>query len=264
MAAQLRQRALRALGAVRPRERFYKVVERLPRRVSEVVAEGEMRARMRLGRPVKLVPEDTFTRACERALRLLAERSGSDAVGDYLEFGVYAGTSMRCMLRAAQTTGMAHVRLFGFDSFVGLPQTAAEDDDGFWMPGMFRSDVERVRAMLERAGLTEDRGSLVEGWFDDTLTATTRERLGIRKASVLMMDADLYTSTKTALEFCLPVLGDDTVVFFDDWWPELVAKNMGEKRALDEFLAEHPEFSAEEQPDMSYKSEAKVFLLTRH
>lgn len=262
MAVQLRQRGVRALGALRPRERFYNVVERLPRRVSDVIAEAEMRARMRLGAPMKLVPEESFTRTCEDALRLLSHRCGPDEVGDYLEFGVYAGTSMRCMFHATQATDMSHVRLFGFDSFVGLPQTAADDDDGFWMPGMFRSDVERVRAMLAKTGLTADRGSLVEGWFDDTLNAQTRERLGIRKASVLMMDADLYTSTKVALEFCLPVLGEDTVVFFDDWWPELVEKDMGEKRALGEFLVEHPEFTAEEL-DMAYKSEAKVFLLTR-
>jgi hypothetical protein len=262
MAAWLRRRWSNALGALRPRTRFYQLVERLPRRVGDVIAEAEMRVRMRLGIPVKLVPEERFTEICEDALRLLIDRRGAAQLGDYLEFGVYAGTSMRCMLQATRTTGAQHVRLFGFDSFVGLPAAAAEDDDGYWMPGMFRSDVERVRGMLARAGMSADRGELVEGWFDDTLTAETRERLGIRKASVLMLDADLYTSTKRALEFCLPVIGEEAILFFDDWWPELVEKDMGEKRALDEFLSEHPEFTAEEL-DMSYKPESKVFLLAR-
>jgi O-methyltransferase len=256
--------ARRARGALRLRERLYILVERLPRRVGDVIADREMRVRMRVGRPVKLVPEEQFTRTCEDALRLLAQRRGAEDLGDYLEFGVYAGTSMRCMLQATRNTGLEGVRLFGFDSFVGLPAVAAEDDDGYWMPGMFRSDVERVRAMLARAGMAPGRGELVEGWFDYTLTPETRDpdRLGIRRASVLMMDADLYTSTKAAFEFCLPVIGQEAVVVFDDWWPELVEKDMAEKRALDEFLAEHPVFAVEEL-DMSYKPESKVFLLQR-
>lgn len=229
-----------------------------------------MRLRLRLGAPLKLVPEERFTAACENALQLLIDHNGRECVGDYLEFGVYAGTSMRCMFRALDKTGLDHVRLFGFDSFVGLPPSARSDDGGAWMPGMFKSDVRRVAARLERAGLSPARGSLIKGWFEDTLTAETRERLNITHASVIMMDADMYTSTKTALEFCLPVIGQEAVVFFDDWWPYLAERNLGEKKAFDEFLSDHREFSADQLPTefsadqlSSYKPEARVFLVRR-
>ena len=51
--------------------------------------------------------------------------------------------------------------------------------------------------------LTWDNGrvELVPGWFDESLTDETRSRLGIERASVIMMDCVLEASTLTALEF---------------------------------------------------------------
>jgi hypothetical protein len=236
-------------------------LNRLPPNLRDGIIEHELRLRMQIGRPVKLVPEERFTGCCERAFGLLGEHDETSSLGDYVEFGVYAGTSMISAFRALERLQLHHVRLLGFDSFQGLPPTASDDDDGYWTPGMFKSDVERVRRRLARAGIAPGRAQLVPGWFDETLTARTRERVGLRKASLIMMDADLYTSTKTAFEFCLPAIHDAVVVLFDDWWPDLAARNLGETRAFDEFRAAHPEFVVTEFD--AYKPEARAFLLTR-
>lgn len=243
------------------RERFYRVVNHLPARLCRGIIEGELRMRMRIGRPVKLVPEVRFTACCRRAFALLSRYEDPKEFGDYVEFGVYAGTSMIAAFRAMEASSLGHMRLFGFDSFEGLPPTAAEDDDGYWVPGMFRSDVDRVRARLARSGIAHGRAHLVKGWFDDTLTPQTREALGLRKASLIMMDADLYTSTRAAFEFCLPIIGDAAVVLFDDWWPDLATRDLGEKRAFDEFRGDHPEFEVTEFE--AYKPESRAFLLRR-
>jgi hypothetical protein len=80
-----------------------------------------------------------------------------------------------------------------------------------------------------------------------------------------MVDCDNYTSAKQALAFTAPLIVDEAVLLFDDWWPEwLGAQNLGEKRAFEEFLDAHPYFAATELEDCSYKPEAaKVFLVSR-
>lgn len=103
----------------------------------------------------------------------------------------------------------------------------------------------------------------MRGWFDETLTDDTADRLAIRKLSMIMVDCDLYSSAKTALDFCAPRIHDHAVMLLDDWWPRgLGARDVGEKKAFEEFLDEHPEFSAREL-DSYYPAAAKVFLITR-
>jgi O-methyltransferase len=71
----------------------------------------------------------------------------------------------------------------------------------------------------------------------------------------------MYRSTREALEFCAPLIVDEALIVFDDWNP-LAAQNMGEKRAFDEFLNEHPRLRARDY-GVSYAPNAKAFLVTR-
>lgn len=240
-----------------PRRRVYRFI---PRRLFEWTEVKRHDYRLRVGADKPLVPERELTDTCRDAMRLLSERGRTDEPGDYLEFGVYTGTSMACMHDVLVELGLDEVRLFGFDSFQGLPPEAR--DDGKWVPGYFKSDLELTRANLARRGVEMSRVNLIEGWFDDTLTPETRNRHGIRRASVIMVDCDLYSSARTALEFCGSVLANDTIVVFDDWLPDsLAARNEGEKRAFDEFRAGHPELDVTELA--TYRPESKVFLLSR-
>jgi predicted O-methyltransferase YrrM len=199
------------------------------------------------------VPERALQAKYREALLLLEEP------GDYLEFGVYAGASLRCMDQALKDLQLNSVRLFGFDSFEGLPKAAKTEP--MWSPGMFKSGMEQTREMLKVNGVDLDRITLIKGWFDETLTEPAK--YGIRKASVVMIDCDLYSSAKTALRFCAPLIHDQAVIFFDDWWPAtLGAQNQGEKRAFDEFLEENPRLTATEM-NSYYPEAAKVFLLSR-
>jgi hypothetical protein len=96
---------------------------------------------------------------------------------------------------------------------------------------------------LDQQGIDWKRVSLVKGFYEDTLTEELIAELGLHKVSLIMIDCDLYSSAKEALDFCEPLILDEAVVFFDDWNP-LAKANKGEKRAFDEFLQEHPEFEA--------------------
>ena len=224
------------------------------------VREAELRAQIR--ERSRLVPESELCALLARGLRELIEKRGTAGLGAYLEFGVYNGTSLLCMYRELDALGLNQVRLFGFDSFQGLPPEAAVEDDGRWEPGRCHSPLEFTTAVLQSEGVDWNRVSLVPGWFSETLTPETRQKLGLTKASIIMIDCDLYSSSKQALEFCAPLIEDDALILFDEFHPRgLVGKYAGERRAFDEFIREQGCFTA--KPFGQYAARTETFLVSR-
>jgi O-methyltransferase len=187
-------------------------------------------------------------------------RELGEEIHDYLEFGVYNGTSLACMFRALKASGNHHSRLIGFDSFEGLPAVAATDSGGHWRAGDFKSTLDFTRECLRYQSVDENRVILQQGFFDETLTDERRQALQIDRASIIMIDCDLYASTKDALRFCSPAIQGSCVIFFDDWYP-LAERNLGEKRAFDEWLAADPTLFARELFD--FPQYGKAFLAMR-
>jgi hypothetical protein len=220
------------------------------------------RLKTRLRDRQRAVAEEPYRALLQRGLAELRRRVGDDALGDYLEFGVYNGTSLITAFREIEAMRLSRMRLFGFDSFEGLPAEAATDDGGLWKPGDWCSDLEFTRAVLASEGIDEARVTLIPGWFSDTCTADTRRQHHIEKASVIMVDCDIYTSTREALAFCAPLIRDHALVIFDDWHSgQLAAKNLGERRAFEEWLADQGCFRHE--PFGSYSRKSETFMITR-
>lgn len=215
--------------------------------------------------------ETTFERerlvhTYREAIAILQRREPRAALGDYLEFGVYHGTSLSCMYQAREELGLPGTRLFGFDSFEGLPESAEREDDGVWMPGQFKSTMALTRESLRRWDVPDEAVTLTKGWFSESCTPENRRRLGIEEASVIMVDCDLYSSTREALAFCRPLIHSQAVIVFDDYNASgLADRNMGERRAFDEFLDANPDLHAESLPGLNYKNKVdpEIFLVTR-
>ena len=210
----------------------------------------------------RLVPEASLREVLTRGVLALADRYGRESLGDYLEFGVYNGTSLTCMYRVMESAKIEHVRLFGFDSFQGFPASAAVEDEGRWQPGRCYSPLEFTTAVLEAEGIEWSKVALVPGWFSETLNSDTLTQHQIRKASVIMIDCDLYSSAKAALTFCAPLIQDEALILFDEWNPRgLEGKTLGEKKAFQEFLTESGCFSA--VPFGKYGPRTETFLVSR-
>ena len=176
--------------------------------------------------------------ALENALDLLLEDEDQGELGDYIEFGVCFGRSLASMHRVAQRRGLEQMRLIGFDSFEGLPSEAKTDDAGYWAPRMFKADIRITKWFLNKAEVDWSRVTLVKGWFSETLNEATIEALQLKKASIILVDCDMYRSAREALDFCAPLIHDQAVIIFDDWYAGgLDRKNLGEKRAFEEFLS---------------------------
>lgn len=178
--------------------------------------------------------------------------------GDYLEFGLYRGRSFvsayealqqAYQQRAAQTTGEASpadsaerlavwkkFRFFGFDSFEGLPELEGVDQQGDdFKAGQYACSEDEFRQILAERGMPSDRFNLIPGWFNETCTAETAERLRLKKAAIVWIDGDLYESAKSCLNFVTPFLQDGTVLIFDDWYAFRGHPEKGEQLAFSEW-----------------------------
>jgi hypothetical protein len=181
-------------------------------------------------------------------------------LGAYAEFGVYNGSSMLCMLHALAQIGNQTMPLYGFDSFAGLPPSAATEDGGVWQPGQFSCPRAVTETRLAAADLPPNRVTLVEGWYSDTLSKG--DSYGIDSASLVMVDSDTYSSARLALRFVAPLLTNPSVLIFDDWrLNDLDVKAMGEYRAFYEWAAQYP--TIRWKSVRSYNRKSKMLILRR-
>ncbi len=115
--------------------------------------------------------------------------------GDFVETGIWRGGACIMMAAVLAAYDERQRKVWGFDSFEGLPPPNAElypNDRGDRLH-QFRQlavSLEEVTENFRRVGVCSDQVQLVKGWFKDTVPAA-----GIEKIAVLRPDGDLYEST---------------------------------------------------------------------
>jgi hypothetical protein len=136
----------------------------------------------------------------------------------YMEFGVFQGASMMYWSGALKHP---HALLHGFDSFEGLP----EDFD---IDGPIVRSTHDLKGQMPQ--IDDPRVKFFKGWFDQTLpTYTVPEH----EVLVIMIDADLYSSTIYVLRHLREFMKPGTFIYFDD-----MSRPEHEPRAFDEFMTE--------------------------
>jgi O-methyltransferase len=195
-------------------------------------------------------------RCLRKAVQTQAARQG-----DYYEFGVFKGHTFLHAQLAARELGLDEMRFFGFDSFQGLPPAVGVDltEEEHFYAGQYACSLDRVKSELAKRGADWKRTFLVKGFFRDSLHAQTRAQYKMAKASVVLLDCDLYESSVTALEFLEPMLVDQTILIMDDWNAFDGDDSRGERLAMAEFLRTHPRWKAERW--FEYKPNGQVFVM---
>jgi hypothetical protein len=144
----------------------------------------------------------------------LAVRLSYRVLGNIVEFGVAEGDSTRILRRAltrcerGQLRG-AHKSIFGFDSFEGLPEQFENAS-----PGAFACDPPEIRGV-----------EIVKGYYEQSLTDQVARRVG--PVALASLDADLYSSTLTALRWLTPLLNTGSLLLFDEY----IGEHASERRA---------------------------------
>lgn len=134
----------------------------------------------------------------------------------YLEFGVFRGRTTRywsTRLRNPES------RLHGFDSFEGLPEEWADHAKGHIF-----------NASGEIPVIADARVQFFKGWFDQVLPHYVVPEHDVL---VLIMDADLYSSTSYVLRHLRPYIRQGTLIYFDD-----MNHVEHEPKAFDDFMKE--------------------------
>lgn len=129
------------------------------------------------------------------------ERALADApkAGTWAEFGVADGVTLKQIVRAR-----GDAKVWGFDTFTGLPEPWTRKDHLAFPVGHFR--VEAI-PLIEGA-------HLVSGKFEDTLPAWHPPEA----VTFVHIDCDIYSGARCALKHLGPLFADGAIVVFDELW----------------------------------------------
>lgn len=155
--------------------------------------------------------------------------------GDYFEFGLWRGKTFGYAHRMKHRYKQEDMKLWGFDSFQGLPATE-DHPDNIWYEGQFVCTRPEFEEILKSKRISREEYELVEGFYSESLNADLHRRLQGRNAAIVYIDCDLYASTKQVLDFIRPYLVNGTIVCFDDFYNYKGDPDQGEQKALVEFL----------------------------
>jgi len=184
--------------------------------------------------------------AIARAFEFARLERGSD-VGDYYEFGLFRGFTFLAAFREAQRLGLTTMRFYGFDSFQGLPALGNEDPaDARFYRGQFAASRENVKRDLTERGMDWSKAELIEGYYEESLTEELKASLSRKNAGVVLLDCDLFSSTRAALCWLDDLLRPGSILLFDDWGSYDDREDVGQPRAFADFLSSRPDWRAEE------------------
>ncbi|MFJ3484418.1 TylF/MycF/NovP-related O-methyltransferase [Pseudomonas sp. NPDC090202] len=163
-----------------------------------------------------------------------------DIPGAIIECGVYKGNSLMLYMQLSMILEPYAINrsIIGFDTFSGFRSIDAEEDPADINETMFSdTDESIIQEMIDANDLVRPvnripRCEIIKGDIMETVPAFPKTRPDLVVA-MLILDTDLYASTKVALETFLPYMPKGAIVVLD----EVAYRNFpGETSALREVL----------------------------
>jgi O-methyltransferase len=158
----------------------------------------------------------------------------------FVELGVAKGGCLALMKKYAGNNN----KVFGFDSFQGMPDITNEDEynqENIELKHIYNKNpkdivninysggIENVYNTFSILNIDTNNFFLIKGYFEDTLNKTENIN-DLNKIAILRLDSDWYDSTKLSLEKLYDKVVIGGVIIIDDYgyW-------YGSKKATDEF-----------------------------
>jgi O-methyltransferase len=153
--------------------------------------------------------------------------------GAIVECGVLDGGTAALMANASQSEARP---IHLFDAWQGLPDTVAADGEESkkWV-GQVVGSPRRVLEIMAKLQISPERIHLHKGWFHETFPTAD-----IHPIALLHIDCDFYEPTGLCLSHWYERITSGGYIQFDDY-----GSFQGCTRAVDEFLAAHPELRLE-------------------
>jgi hypothetical protein len=137
---------------------------------------------------------------CKNPLDVLEYSISKKEKGIVAEFGVFSGKTINHIASL-----LPEEIIYGFDSFEGLP----EQWQGFlYMKNWFdkKGQMPSVKPNVK----------LIKGWFDNTVPSFFKEQNS--PVSILHIDCDIYSSTKTVFDSAKPYFQKGSILIFDEFF----------------------------------------------
>lgn len=126
-----------------------------------------------------------------------------------LEFGVASGNTL---VQIVETLPKNKYEIFGFDSWLGLPENWIHGKELHHHKGLFSTNG-IIPAQVKNLE-DQNKVKIFKGWFDDTLP----EYLKVAKnIALLHIDSDIYSSARTVLYGLKDYIKSGTIIVFDEW-----------------------------------------------
>jgi len=209
-----------------------------------------------------------YFHALNRQTNLAERRCGPPSV-NYYEFGVGLGGTLINYIKALRKfckrskKELYSYHIFAFDSFNGLPKKKSPKDDyKEWYEGCYSHSLSEIKQRVIKQGIDLRQGTvhLIKGFYEKTLTPELRNELKDYPPSIVTIDCDYYSSTKTVLEWLRPMLVSGTLFYFDDIWSFHGNPHYGELAAINEFnKAEEGQLT----PIPLFGLSSKIFIYSR-
>ena len=171
--------------------------------------------------------------------------------GDYAEFGVRNGKTFRLAFDQIRARSIKR-HMWAFDSWKGLPAPTSElDAHPMWQEGRMSTDLSVFQEICRAHGIPQDAYTAIPGFFRDTLSHMPADAAP-KNIALAYIDCDMYSSTKTVLEFLVPRLKHGMLLAFDDYFCWSATGPSGEKAALEEVLAGDRKWKLERYRDYGW------------
>ncbi len=207
---------------------------------------------------INLVPPETLKTFFADCIKILQKIKGQE-IGDYLEFGVFNGSSMGSAYLTAQNFHLNTMKFFGFDSFEGLPAGTDEEHD-ILQKGFYCCPFEKTKECLQKRGVNPDDVIWIKGVYQQTLNDEIFKKVGYPKIGLVFIDCDTYSSSKAVFDFLAPLMTEPAIFCLDDWkLYDMDIKGTGEYKSFNEFLEKNKHIKAKEIK--SYNRKSKSFLI---
>jgi O-methyltransferase len=169
----------------------------------------------------------------QHLVKLCQELSENKIEGAIIECGVLdGGTSALMAWASAADNRPIHL----FDAWEGLPKSAPEDGmDARKWEGQVVGSPKRVNQIFTQLKIDPKRVTIHHGWFNETFP-----KADINRVALLHIDCDFFEPTELTLSRWWHFLMPGGVIQIDDY-----SAYQGCRKAVDEFLNEHPELKLE-------------------
>lgn len=182
--------------------------------------------------------------------------------GDYLEFGVARGSTMKMALSNAKVRRMTDMNFYGVDTFEGFPETGGPETSFRTYRNIVGSRAFSINTLERKLGFKGiDKLKFLKLNMETGDLASLNGSLDLAKLAIIHLDMDYYLPTYNALMEVRNGLKVGSILMFDNFFFFSGSDLMGERRALSHFQQSNANLFISEY--FNYGWHGKAFIVSR-